>query len=123
MQSLLRTTLVIGVATILFCFPAFAQKEGNGQWSTVTATVGVKAYYDSPIAACERQWQEFNAMHPASRFRGATYYDPIHQLCDWTTFQNGCSGGGVLGGINDCGTVLPTLVSFECGSGYKAMPG
>ena len=98
---------------------AFAQADpGFKGW----AWNGV--YYATPTEACYAQWdQYYNPQSPNSRFIGALEgSDPTRYSCSWTTYQYLCQQE-TGGGINGCGTILPSFVSLSCYFGYVAIAG
>ncbi|KAA3523469.1 hypothetical protein DXM29_20400 [Agrobacterium tumefaciens] len=76
--------------------------------------------FSSADAACKYQWKYHGMDNGYSRFIGAFDYadTPIVKLCSWTSFQYLCSRE-TRGGIGGCGTILPSIVSFSCPSGYS----
>ena len=91
--------------------------DGMGGW---TSPAGPAGTFDSAAAACEAQWKKFMD-NGYSRFIGASpsANDWTFASCKWTSFQYLCpqETGGDIG---NCGTILPSSVSFNCLSGYTA---
>ncbi|MFN7089158.1 MAG: RHS repeat-associated core domain-containing protein [Allorhizobium sp.] len=92
---------------------AFAAAEGVLGWGWNGQ------YYGSATEACRAQWEWAGMNNGKSRFIGA--FDRPNSIwsknCSWTSYQYlapqevGC-------GVFSCGTVLPSITSFACASGY-----
>ena len=117
MRNLTRLLgLLLALVGLVSAPVASAQSgEGSPAWYSPAGPDGA---FPSARDACYAQWQRFNAA-PRSRFIGA-FPDENNFTragCKWTSFQYLCreeTGGG----INGCGTVLPSYVELHCASGY-----
>ncbi len=114
-------------ALIILAMPISAQNAyAGGAGYKGWAWDGV--YYGSAGEACKAQWEWAGMNNGYSRFIGA--FDgssPFVKHCSWTSFQYLCPDetgvGHGLGGIAKCWTVLPSIVSLSCETGYvRAFP-
>lgn len=106
------------VAATSFSGTAEAQSVGGWRWAGID--------YPSAAEACRAQWEWAGMNNGYSRLMAPTNYKDSAwstQACHWTSFQylapqeTGC-------GVFSCGTVLPSLVFFNCPSGYtRQYPG
>ena len=110
--------LLIAIAA-LASFTGISASEAQAQsgWSSPSGPGGT---YHSAREACYWQWLKFGHSAVDSRFIGAVPWsnDWTRADCKWTTWQYLCpqeTGGG----INSCGTILPSWVEFTCEPGYS----
>ena len=81
-------------------------------------------YYPTAREACIAQWQQYGMHLGASQFVGDLPGDFFwSRRCSWTSYQWGCLISTNPAYPQNCGTILPSGVSFECAYGYVRAPG
>lgn len=100
---------------LLIAMPAYAQSGLPGETPTAAPrsywkTVGSSESFPTPDAACRKQHEIYNP--------NATYEAPVYRTyssygCKWKSRQHG--------GPPNSSTVLPTIISLNCPSGYSLL--
>lgn len=122
-RSLLRILNILKWLLVAITFSlalsSNVQASGNG----VKGWLWDGVYYDSAVEACVGQWKWAGMNSGLSRFIGAfPRTDSITAWnCEWTRFQYLCpqeNNIGGIAGIGQCGTVNPSIVTFDCEQGF-----
>lgn len=73
-------------------------------------------FFGSAYEACEAQWEYYQGDSPSSRYKGIRVRDDDWRTvdCEWTRFQYLCPEPGQVGGIANCGTIIPGSASLRC---------